>query len=93
MKEPIPNQQSISVTGTPPPGFTTTAPSGGRGSVDAADIAVVVVYFIVVMVTGIWVSNSTVEFFFHMTRGLLLLLNYGYLRNLCFCMSQSSLIL
>uniref|UniRef100_A0A3P9HJM3 Solute carrier family 5 member 9 n=1 Tax=Oryzias latipes TaxID=8090 RepID=A0A3P9HJM3_ORYLA len=43
-------------TGTTPPGFTTAAPSGNRGSVDAADIAVVVVYFIVVMVTGIWAS-------------------------------------
>uniref|UniRef100_H2L354 Solute carrier family 5 member 9 n=1 Tax=Oryzias latipes TaxID=8090 RepID=H2L354_ORYLA len=43
-------------TGTTPPGLTTAAPSGNRGSVDAADIAVVVVYFIVVMVTGIWAS-------------------------------------
>ncbi|XP_027883560.1 sodium/glucose cotransporter 4 isoform X4 [Xiphophorus couchianus] len=37
-------------------GFTTDAPPSHNLSVDAADIAVVVIYFIIVMVIGIWSS-------------------------------------
>ncbi|XP_014875384.1 sodium/glucose cotransporter 4-like [Poecilia latipinna] len=39
-------------------GNTTDAPPSHSLSVDAADIAVVVIYFIIVMVTGIWIGAS-----------------------------------
>lgn len=47
------------LAGSSSSGLTTAAPPHPGISVDAADIAVVVVYFVFVMVVGIWVNGST----------------------------------
>ncbi|KAM7012993.1 sodium/glucose cotransporter 4 [Tautogolabrus adspersus] len=61
-------------TGNSSPGFTTARPSNTNLRLDAADIAVVVVYFIFVMVVGIWSSvranRSTVGGYFLAGRSM-----------------------
>ncbi|XP_038572821.1 sodium/glucose cotransporter 4-like isoform X1 [Micropterus salmoides] len=60
--------------GSSSPGFTTAAPSSTGLSLDAADIAVVVIYFVFVMVVGIWSSvranRSTVGGYFLAGRSM-----------------------
>nr|XP_020476511.1 sodium/glucose cotransporter 4-like isoform X2 [Monopterus albus] len=61
-------------TGSSYSGLTTATPSGRGLSLDAADIAVVVVYFIFVMVVGIWSSvranRSTIGGYFLAGRSM-----------------------
>ncbi|XP_042371018.1 sodium/glucose cotransporter 4 [Plectropomus leopardus] len=61
-------------TGSSSSGVTTAAPPGTGNSVDAADIAVVVVYFVFVMVVGIWSSlranRTTVRGYFLAGRSM-----------------------
>lgn len=57
------NTSSVLV-GSSSSGFTTEAPPITGVNVDAADIAVVVIYFVFVMVVGIWVRSGS---FIHFT--------------------------
>ncbi|XP_071343451.1 sodium/glucose cotransporter 4 [Trachinotus anak] len=61
-------------TGSGPSGFTTAATPGTRLSLNAVDITVVVVYFVFVMVVGIWSSvranRSTVGGYFLAGRSM-----------------------